>query len=398
MRVRYLVPALLLLAAGGVAVWLLLGDRGPDLPPWTPDQQAAADASNRFAFDLYAKLRPQPGNLFVNPTSIHANLTAAADRAAGTTRAELLAALHAPPTGAVGDLAAYYSAPRAGFDLKMASAAWGEKATPWKADFLARTPHFRTADFRGNAAGERDAINRWVSDATGGRIPDLLPPAAVGPDTRFVAADAVFFRAAWKVKFAPPNTRPRPFTRADGTTVETPMMAFDRDYFLRATRGVGYEAVELPYRGDELSFVAILPEKPDGLPELEAKLSAETVAGWVAQLRPTKIQVVLPKFRHEWRPAPDGDLSPTLRRLGIRAAFDPAAADFSPMTADPLFLSGVRHAAVIEVNEEGTTAAAATSDGSKSAAGLFVADHPFLYLIRDTKRGTILFLGRFDTP
>ena len=398
MRLRYSILAVLLLAGGGAAAWFLLRDRGPDLPPWTPDLQAAADANNRFALDLYSKLRAEPGNLFVSPVCLQANLSAVADRSAGTTREELLATLHLPKAGAVGDLGEYYSAPRRGFELKMASAAWGEKTTPWKADFLARTPNFRTADFRGNPVGERTAINRWLSDQTAELIPNLLPEGAITRDTKYVGANAVYFKAEWKARFNPANTRPGEFTRTDGTKVTTPMMRLGDMHWLKAAGyGSDPEVLELPYRGGELSFVVLMPKDHNGLPALEAKLSSETLAQWIGRLDKTKTDVTLPKFRHEWRP-PGGDLSGTLKALGVRAAFDPIAADFGPMTADKLHLDAVHHAAVIDVDEVGTRAAAAASDGSKSVAGHFVADHPFLYLIRDTKRGTILFLGRFATP
>lgn len=398
MNRRYLFPLLFVLACGGVGAWLLLRERELPLPKWTPDLETAAVANNQFAFDLYAKLRGEPGNLFLSPICLHANLTSVANRTAGTTRDELLAALHLPKSGPVGDLSAYYSAPRTGFELKLASAAWAEKSVPWKADFLARTPGFRQADFATDPAGERAAINRWVSDQTDAMIPDLLPEPAITRDTRYVGANAAYFKADWTVRFDPALTGPRQFTCGDGTTVMTPMMSFGDRYQLKASGyGSDPEVVELPYRGGELSLIVLMPKEHNGLPALESKLSADTLAQWIAQLTVTKTDVTLPKFRHTWRPT-DGDMSGTLKALGIRTVFDPVAADFSPMTAEKLSLDAVHHAAVIAVDEAGTRAAAAVADGSKSAAGHVVVDHPFLYLIRDNTRGTILFLGRFATP
>lgn len=395
---RYLVLVALLLASGGTAAWFLLRGSGPPLPAWTPELETASQANNRFAFDLYAKLRAEPGNLFVSPVCLHENLRAAADRSAGTTRDELLAALHLPKDGGVGDLGAYYSAERTGVALKLASAAWGEKVVPWKADFLERTPNFRMADFANNPAGERAAINRWISDQTAEMIPNLLPDGAVTRDTKYVGANAVCFKAEWKVKFDLVLTKPDTFTRADGTKVQTPMMRLGDMYRLKSSgHRSDPEVLELPYRGGELSFVVLMPAKHDGLPALEAQLSAENLAKWTGDVPERKTDVSLPKFKHEWRPV-GGDLTPTLKGLGIRAAFDKATADFSPMTAEKLHLDAVHHAAVIDVDEAGTKAAAAVADDTKSVAGHFIADHPFLYLIRDTKRGTILFLGRFATP
>jgi serpin B len=378
----------------------------PEAPPrveWSDDMRAVADGNNRFALDLYAKLRAtEKGNVF-SPYSAHTALAMTAAGARGPTRDEMVKVLHLPADEekalAAGDLGRYYAHPRKDFELSVANALWGQKGIGWRPEFLDVQKErfgapFNEADFATNADGERKRINRWVEEKTRDRIKDLLLPEQITPNTKIVLANAVYFKGQWATQFDPKRTRDAKFHLADDRSVQVPMM--------HATMKCGYAArdgvtmVELPYRGGELSMVVILPRLPDGLPAVEEKLDAKTLAAWLADLRDRgPLEVSLPRFRVESR----FELPEPLEALGMKLAF--GAADFGGMSSPPPgWITAVAHKAFVEVNEEGTEAAAATAVviGDSAFPPPFYADHPFLFLIRDAKRGTILFLGRVMNP
>ena len=416
-------PRLSLLLVLGVLSGLT-GCRGndPGAPPvpWSADMQAVADGNNQFTFDLYAKLRDrEKGNVFFSPYSAHTALAMTATGARGTTRDELVAVLHLPTdeqqAAAAGDLARYYAHPRKDYELSVANAIWGQKGFPWRPEFLAvQKDRFgsglQDADFATDPDGERQRINKWAEEKTRDRIKELITPGLVTKTHRMVLANAIYFKGTWQSQFDPKKTTSLPFTLADGTTVQAPMMRREggfRHYaeFAPADQRAGrwepeFQIAELPYKGDELSMVVLVPGKHDGLPALETQLSATALDGWLTKAQDAnKTGLSLPKFRIETDAMM---LKEPLQALGMRRAFDPAGADFSGMhtSAETLFVDFVVQKAFVDVNEEGTEAAAATAVGlAKTAAKLdFRADRPFLFLIRDTKRGTILFMGRVLKP
>jgi serpin B len=249
-------------------------------------------------------------------------------------------------------------------------------------------------------------INRWAEDQTRGRIKDLIREGMITKLHRMVLANAIYFKGEWSKKFDPQRTIPLPFTLADGTKTPVPMMRREGGFrwYAAAVPAGRWEpelqVAELPYKGGELSLVVLLPGTHDGLPALEAKLSADALAGWLAQARDAgETEISLPKFRLETDAVM---LVKPLQKLGMTAAFDPSAADFTGMHTSPeqLFVDFVVQKAFVDVNEEGTEAAAATAVGVRatSARRDFRADRPFLFLIRDAKHGTILFMGRVHKP
>jgi serpin B len=407
--------------AGGAAmrllgVLLLVGlagcnragaDGEPDAPPpveWSADMGAVADGSNRFALDLYAKLRDEKGNVFFSPYSVHTALSMTATGARGNTRDEMVRVLHLPADEAKalasGDLGRFYGNPRKDYEFAVANALWGQKDYPWRPEFLTLQKDrfgagFNEADFRSNHEAERQRINRWVEEKTRDRIKELLLPDQITSQTTMVLANAIYFKGQWVTQFDPEKTHDAQFHLLDGTTVPVPMMSGEPK--CRFGYVPGAWVLELPYRGDELAMMVILPEKWNGLPDVEKQLTPDTLTKWVAALRdrPTH-PVQLPRFRVECR----YDLPPQLKALGMVDAFDPAAADFTGMaTSPPGWISAVAHKAFVDVNEEGTEAAAATAVVMTLSEPVpFVADHPFLFLIRDPKHGTILFMGRVTNP
>jgi serpin B len=411
-----LVP-LALMAAGGAAWWWFARDGFTPPPPWTDDMQVIADGNNRFAFDLYAQLRQQEsGNLFFSPYSAHTALAMTATGARGKTRDEMLKVLHLPDDDrmlASGDLGKFYAHPRKDFELSVANALWGQKGFPWRREWLdmqnARfSAGFLEADFRANPEAERQRINRWVEEKTRDRIKELLKEGTISPLTAMVLANAVFFKGQWEKQFDRKMTRDTDFTLVDGAKIKVPLMYRKggyRHYVERSKSGdfrakPEFQVAEVPYKGSELSMVVVLPGSHDGLPAIEAKVTAEALTGWLAQAGEAKEGLYLPKFQFQLSLTLNGQL----KSLGMVEAFKPYA-DFSGMysSSKGLFVSAVVHEAFVDVNEEGTEAAAATAVVmgkvvSDRVVYEFRADHPFLFLIRDVRHGTILFMGRVENP
>lgn len=380
---------------------------GPAAPPmpWSPALQAAADGEVAFGLDLYARLTAaEKGNVFVSPYSIHAALALTATGADGATRDQLAKVLRLPPgddgPAAAGDLGRYYARPRPDFTLAVANAVWGQAGYPWRPEWKAAAAErfaggFRDADFKVKATAERLRINAWVSEQTRTRIPDLLQPQHVTDRTRLVLTNAVYFDGKWVRAFPKHATRPQPFN-APGGKVTAPLMTVESHF--RYAEGDGVQVVELPYRGDELSMLVILPATG------EAKLTPEALAGWDKKLTSELVHVTLPKFKHTLRAEPIR----LLRDMGVADALNPGTADFGRMLSakaeEPIYIANVVHQAFVDVTEEGTEAAAATAviNNAPSPAPprpkVFRADRPFTYLIRDTRKGTVLFLGRVVTP
>lgn len=399
-------------SAGGVGAGPVVEAGGAESGPpvvWSDEVRAAADGEVGFALDLYGRVRgAEKGNVFFSPYSVHAALALTATGADGATRDQLAKALRLPAgdggPAAAGDLGRYYARPRADFTLAVANAAWGQAGFPWRPEWKALAAErfnggFREADFKTKAAAERARINGWVSEQTRGRIPDLLQPQHVTDGTRLVLTNAVYFDGKWTSAFPKAATRPEPF-HAPGGDVTAPLMHVEAHF--RYAEADGVQVVELPYRGNELSMLVVLP-KAGGLAAAEAKLTPETLAAWTGKLQRELVAVTLPKFKHTFRTEPIKHV----RDMGVVDALTPGTADFTRMLAkaeEPIFVSNVVHQAFVDVTEEGTEAAAATAVVANAPSPppprpkVFRADRPFVYLIRDTQKGTILFLGRVVTP
>ena len=217
--------------------------------------------------------------------------------------------------------------------------------------------------------------------------------------TRLVLTTAVYFKGDWAQKFNAGWTRASDFTLADGKTIKTPLMT--RTSNAGYVEFDGYRLLDLPYAGEELSLLAILPDEANGLPAIEKTLNVEWLAKRVAGLKKRSVQIALPKFKLETTYG----LVPVLSAMGMPSAFDPAAADLSGFTDSPegsgLYITTIAHKAFVEVNEEGSEAAAAVVGGFRGAApapAMFIANRPFLFAIRHQASGLLLFLGRLTQP
>uniref|UniRef100_A0A8B9Z172 Serpin domain-containing protein n=1 Tax=Buteo japonicus TaxID=224669 RepID=A0A8B9Z172_9AVES len=259
----------------------------------------------------------------------------------------------------------------------------------------------QSVDFVGAADEIRKEINSKVEHQTEGKIQNLLPPGSVDSFTRLVLINALYFKGKWATKFEAEATRQRPFRINTHTTKPVPMMYLSDKFNCTYVESVQTDVLELPYVNNDLSMFILLPSDITGLQKLERELTFENLSAWTSPelMEKMKMEVYLPRFTLEEK----YDLRSTLSTMGIQDAFTEGQADFTGMSENgDLFLSQVFHKCYLEVNEEGTEAAAASSatltSRSLGATVIFVADHPFLFFIRHNKTKSILFLGRFSSP
>lgn len=363
-------------------------------------------ANTAFALDLYQQLRGRPGNLFFSPFSLSTALAMTAAGARGQTADEMARVLHFPNSpGPHTDFRALLSdlkerGKKGSYELSTANALWGQQGFGFLPEFLQLTrDHYgaglREVDFRQAPEAARGQINAWAAQETRDKIKDLLSPASVTGDTRLVLANAIYFKGRWQEQFNKEFTRDAPFLVSASEKVSVPLMSHQRHF--KHLDGETFQALDLPYVGGDLTMLILLPRAVDGLPALEKVLNAELLDRVARQMRSGEVHVSLPRFKVE----SSFQLPETLTSLGMPSAFDKDRADFSGMDGRrDLFVSDVVHKAFVDVNEEGTEAAAATGIviAFNSLPPEFRADHPFLFLIRDTKTASILFLGRLVRP
>ena len=371
------------------------------------DVAAVVSGNNQFAFDLYAQLRTEEGNLFFSPTSLSTALAMTYAGARGTTEAEMQKALHFdlpqdqlhPSFAALNKALNQKNKP---YDLSVANRLWGQQGYGFLPTFMQTTRDYYGAelaevDFVTTAEAAREEINVWVEDQTNDKIKDLIPEGVLNEMTRLVLTNAIYFHGTWQHQFNKDATQQAPFHVTADKKADVPMM-YQKEQ-LKYAEVDEVLALELPYKGDDLSMIVLLPKAVDGLGALEDKLTGGNLKKWTSGLRKQKVNVHLPKFKT----TSEFQLNAVLSSLGMPTAFKPGAADFSRIsTQEKLFISAVIHKAFVDVNEEGTEAAAATGIAievtSVEIIPTFRADHPFVFLIRDNRTDSILFLGRLMNP
>ena len=381
------------------------------------DLDAVIEGNSAFAFDLYRLLAEseEAGNLFYSPHSISLALAMTHAGARGETEEQMAEALRFvlsqgklhPAFNALDQELAQRGAEAAGkdgeegFRLNIANAIWGQKDYQFLDTFLDVLAEnygagLRILDFAGAPEESRVTINDWVSERTEGKIEDLIPEGSIDPLTRLVLTNAIYFNAAWASPFEEEATREGSFTLLDGSEVSVPMMHQTESFGF--AEGEGYQAIELPYDGREMSMVIVVPEEGQ-FEAFEESLDAARVEAVIEQLDQRQVALTMPTFEFDAR----FSLKEALAALGMPQAFSEAA-DFSGMTGEKdLFISDVFHKAFVSVDEAGTEAAAATAvvmrltSASPDPVEINV-DHPFLFLIRDVETGAILFVGRVVDP
>lgn len=349
-----------------------------------------------FAFRLYHELRETEENLFFSPASIEAALGMVREGSSDSTLRQFnhLLGPHQPIPHVADEVT-----------LESANAIWTDQSIALNEGFrqIVRErfdASLRCADFIHRHDEERQEINRWVEQRTRERIQNLLAPGTVNPETRMILVNAIYFKGDWIHAFDPDRTETAPFRTATGERIDIDLMQMNAQEFLYAETDA-FQLVELPYQGNEISMLVLLPREYDGIERIEKGLSAAALDTWIRDLQRREVQVALPRFTAETELT---RLSGILRSLGLTDAFDPERADFSGISDTPLFISDVVHKAFIQVDEEGTEAAAATGVVMRVTSmpldppAVFRADRPFIYLIRHRETGALLFLGRMAKP
>lgn len=371
-----------------------------------PSVGAIVNGNTAFAFDLYSRLGTGAGNQFFSPFSVSTALAMTSCGAANTTLEEMVKTLHLPADQAEAQagIAALMkqlldAAAGGGYELRIANALWGQTGLAFQRAFLEQVKTnygagFQTVDY-GKPEAARQQINHWVEQQTKDKIKDLFQQGTITPDTRLVLANAIYFKGKWANEFKPSATYDAPFVAA-GHSSKVPTM-HQKARFGYA-EGDDWQLLEMRYKKCALAMDVILPKARDGVAELERKMNPAWLTEALGQIKSEEVNVSLPKFKTTI----DYDLTKTLASMGMPKAFSRDEADFSRMCEAERFMIGiVVHKAFIDVTEEGTEAAAATGVGMKMAAApvqqqprVFNADHPFVFVIRDTSTGSLLFTGR----
>jgi len=388
------------------------------------DKKIIVDGNNEFALDLFAKLQSTKGNLFFSPYSISTALAMTYAGARNQTESQMAEVLHFPVSANRRMDSSSKSLPdrqqfpkefgkiikdlnnrgqKGAYTLTVANALWGQKDYGFLEEFLeliesSYDGRLNEADFIRAAENARETINAWVEKKTNGKIKNLISQGVLNAMTRLVLTNAIYFKGNWAKQFKEDRTQDAPFTLADGNKINVAMMNQKAEFGYMETDT--FQALEMPYVDHELSMVILLPKKFDALDEFEKTLTLENLTQWLTKIHKREVVVFVPKFKM----TSQFSLASVLKSMGMEDAFS-SNADFSGINGKrDLFISAVIHKAYVEVNEEGTEAAAATgvvmrlTSVGPAPIPVFRADHPFLFLIRDNLTGSILFIGRVANP
>ncbi len=399
----------------------------PSAPVADPAKMAVAAQGDRaFAAALHGSLQKEKGNLFFSPASVRLAMAMTAAGARGETAAELSKGLSLPadPAESAAGFAAILEsfaqrekpvetpqmeewqraeAARKVATVAIANRVWPQQGRPFEkpfTDLMAQgfAAPLEPLDFEKSTEASRKRINAWVSEQTRQKIPELLLPPDVRADTKMILTNAIYFKAQWESPFTESATIDGPFTTAAGAKVQTKMMRKTAPLMYAETPA--YQVVQLPYSDGSLSLTVVLPREGKSLKDVEPSLLAASAPALASQ----RVELQLPRFKIESR----FGLAEVLAKLGMPSAFVYGKADFSGIdgTRD-LFIGGVVHQAVIEVDEKGTVAAAATAVTMRAGSARppadqqpkrFIADRPFAFFIQDARTGVVLFVGRLATP
>ena len=371
-------------------------------------------ANNNFGLDLLRSLSSSlgggtEGNLFISPVSVSAALSMCLLGARGNTAKEMKKTMKMEDFEDE-DIHSCFSEMISGmgeeglpYTLRAANRLYSRKDYKFLDEFIQATKKYylaeaTEADFAGNAEGARADINKWVEGETANKITDLLPPGSINELTALALVNAVYFKGQWENKFDTRGTHSRAFCISAKETVDTDYMFNSRHFNYTKSTELDCRVLEIPYTNKELSFYVLLPNEREGLKDLESKLTCEALYHLKSNMKSTKIEALIPKFRMEY----SASLNEKLGEMGIKDLFSAGMADLSGMDGgNQLAVSSAVHKSFIEVNEEGSEAAAASGISvelvSLEDVNEFIAQHPFLYMIIDMS-GVVLFIGRYCHP
>jgi len=384
-----------------------------DKPPVAVGNESFVEAVNEFSLDIYKKIfESSEENSFISAYSIFVALAMTYEGALGETADEMQSVLSIQQ-----DNESFHNYMKGLYDLlnkedsdysiSTANALWVQENFKLLSEYFSVIQDYYGGDATevdfGNPSEAANIINQWVEDNTNGLIKDLIQETMISPWTALILTNAIYFKGVWKVQFDPVNTTNRSFdvSTENSVLVETMKLVETEDEFLY-TEDEQVQVLELPYTGDDLSMVIVLP-KEDDLSSVIASVNADQIENWKNAMVETNVDIYLPKFTVET----SYGLNDYLKDLGMNLPFT-SAADFSGITGNKdLYIDGVVHKAYIDVNEEGTEAAAATavlmaftSNGHHEEPQriIFDCNHPFIYLIQHKQTGTILFMGSVLDP
>jgi len=372
-----------------------------------PDYQKLSEGNGLFCFDLCGKLKTDQENLFLSPYSISTALAMTYAGAKGNTAIEMSKVMHFDLVGSDIDQAFKELADSladTGCQLNIANALWLQKGSSLLPEYVGLIDKFyggglNTVDFRGATEEARFTINSWIEEKTQDKIKELLKLGDVTSATELVLTNAIYFKGSWQNKFQNSLTKEEDFETGLGEKVTANMMHIDDNFSYAEDDDL--QVLGLPYQGNRLAMLIFLPKDKQRTAEIENKFDFSDFKSWLNKLSEEKVKVAFPKFKFNARYM----LADTLQEMGMREAFS-GGADFSGITGSKgLFISKVIHQAFVEVDEEGTEAAAATAiTMTKSIMSepkeekVFTADHPFIFVIYDKATSSILFIGKVEDP
>ena len=376
------------------------------------EMKTLVEGNTTFALQLYGTLRSTEGNLTLSPYSISSALAMTYAGARGQTARQMEQTLHFDQGQTdlhtlFGRLGTALKAAQGSNELNIANSLWPQEKYPFRAEFLSllKKDYGATVtplDYEKGAEQARVTINQWVDDKTRHRIAEIIGPGVLTDLTRMVLVNAIYFKGTWAAPFPESATQPDKFYTEPDTTISVPFM-HKRGRFSYSENDQ-LQLIALPYAGRQLDMIILLPRSRDGIGQLEKSLTVASLSAWTSGMRDQQVDVALPKFKM----SSGFDLAKALRALGMKDAFEMDRADFSGMDGKShwLYISAVLHKAYVDVNEKGTEAAAATAVVMVGRAAappmepprVFRADHPFLFLIRDSTTGSILFMARVAKP
>ena len=370
------------------------------------------EANNQFALEFYANLKDKEEgeNIFFSPYSISTAIAMMYEGALNKTAEEIQSVFHFPNDQSLRRASfevvqSYLNRQGMPYELSAANALWVEKEFDLQSAFkTALTKFYKgeafAADFKMASERERQRINAWVEDKTKEKIKDLLPQGSVNSLTRLVLTNAIYFKGKWENQFKKDQTRDEDFWLNENQTTEVPMMWKSGDFNYAQTEEL--QILEIPYEAGELSMLILLPKgkRAEDLRSLEESLTIDNLNFWRESLRGHEMdEVFIPKFTFER----SYQLKKNLEAMGMPLAFNRGGADFSGINKEEtLYVDDIYHKAFVEVNEEGTEAAAATGIEFETVSlrpqAFFKADHPFIFLIQERTTGYILFMGKVANP
>ncbi|MBW4577202.1 MAG: serpin family protein [Aphanothece sp. CMT-3BRIN-NPC111] len=365
-------------------------------------------ANTKFGFKLFSEIRKQESNknIFVSPGSVAIALAMTYNGASGETQQQMAKALELQGMSleeinqANDALRSNLANPDAGVQLSIANSLWARKGVPFKQKFINRNLQFyqaKVTDLNFYDPGSADIINNWVKENTRGKIERIIDNLKY--DDVLFLINAIYFKGKWTNEFDKSQTANYPFTRLDGTQKQHPMMSQTGKYSYYENNT--FQAVSLPYGKERLSLYIFQPKQNTSLDAFYKQMNTQNWEQWISQFRMRDGSIRVPRFKLEY----DIELSSALKALGMESAFDPYTANFTEMSSIPVNIDQVKHKTFVEVNEEGTEAAAVTSVNIVTTSARIpeepfrmVVDRPFFCAIRDNQTGTVLFMGSIVEP